>query len=192
LTIGKQQPTDGPIYSIGCIGKESQEFLRLKVDISYEEELLFLIDTGADISLLKGEKLIEMMEFDPKRKMKVKCVDGIVEARLELSSSVPHNFHLVSKHVDIPCDRILGRDFLQNANANICYTLRTVTLNGETYTMVGRVKLLGGKEMVIRSRGQIELPPRAESTVRVPVAPGSPSMGVTNKYEIQEGFLWQR
>ena len=51
-TIGKQQPTDDPVYSIGCIGRESHEFLRMKVDISNEDNLLFLIDTGADISLL--------------------------------------------------------------------------------------------------------------------------------------------
>jgi hypothetical protein len=37
-TIGKQQPTDGSIYSIGCIGQESHEFLRLKVDFSKENE----------------------------------------------------------------------------------------------------------------------------------------------------------
>ena len=51
-TIGKQQPTDGPVYSIGCIGRENHEFLRLKVDISKEDNLLILIDTGADISRL--------------------------------------------------------------------------------------------------------------------------------------------
>jgi hypothetical protein len=48
--------------------------LELGVDISYGESLLFLIDTGADISLLKGKKLIGMTEFDPERKVKVKCV----------------------------------------------------------------------------------------------------------------------
>jgi len=53
VTIGEQQPTDGPSYTIGCIG-QNHEFLRLKINISEEAELLFLIDTGADISLLKG------------------------------------------------------------------------------------------------------------------------------------------
>ena len=74
--IGKQQPADGPIYSIGCIGRESHGFLRLKLDISKEDDLLFLIDTGADISLLKGNKLIGKTEYDPEKKVKVKCVDG--------------------------------------------------------------------------------------------------------------------
>jgi len=37
------------------------------VDISKENELLYLIDTGADISLLKEDNLIGTTEYDPKR-----------------------------------------------------------------------------------------------------------------------------
>jgi len=105
------------------------EFLRLKVDISKENELLFLTDMGADISLLKGDNLIGTTEYDPKRKVKVKCVDGspmethgVLEARIELkNSSIVHNFQLVNKQVDIPCDGILGRDFFQHAKVKLCY-----------------------------------------------------------------------
>jgi len=103
--------------------------LRLKVNISKEDELLFLIDTGADISLLKGNKLIGTTEYDPDRKVKVKCVDGspmetygVLEAKIELrNSSIMHDFQLVNRQVDIPCDGILGRDFLQRAKAKVCY-----------------------------------------------------------------------
>jgi hypothetical protein len=43
-TFGKQQPTDGPLYSVGCMGKENLQFMKLKVDISRGEEgLLFLL-----------------------------------------------------------------------------------------------------------------------------------------------------
>jgi len=63
------------------------------VDISKENELLFLIDTGADISLLKGDNLIGNTEYDPERKVKVKCVDGspmethgVLEVRIELKT----------------------------------------------------------------------------------------------------------
>jgi len=91
------------------------------VDIIKENELLYLIDTGADISLLKEDNLIGTTEYDPKRKVNVKCVDaspmethGVLEARIELrNSSIVRNFQLVNKQVDIPCDGILGRDFLQ-------------------------------------------------------------------------------
>ena len=94
-------------------------------DISKEDDLLFLIDTGADINLLKGNKLIGTTEYDTEKKVKVKYVDGspmeihgVLEARVELSnSSIVHDFQLVNKQVDIPCDGILGRDYLKSAKA---------------------------------------------------------------------------
>ena len=90
--------------------------------------MLFLVDTGADVSLLKGSKLVGTTEFDPEGKIEVKCVDGstieahgIVETKIRLGSkSITHSFQLVSKQVDIPCDGILGRDFFQRARAKIC------------------------------------------------------------------------
>jgi hypothetical protein len=96
------------------MGKETQEFVQLGADVSNGDKLLFLIDTGADINLLKGKKLVGTTEFDPDCKLKVKCVDGspmethgVVEAKIELKdSSVAHNFHLVTHQVDIPCDGI--------------------------------------------------------------------------------------
>jgi len=99
------------------------------VDISKENELLFLIDTGADISLLKGDNLIGTTEYDSESEVKVKCVDGspmethgVLEARIEhKNSSIVHNFQLVNKQVDIPCDGILGGDFLQRPKAKFCY-----------------------------------------------------------------------
>ena len=183
-------------YMVGRIAKQSQEFLSLKVDVS-NEELLFLIDTGADISLIKAEKLIESTGVDPTKGVKVKCVDGspiethgIVEAQVKLrGSSIPHEFHLVTEQVEIPCDGILGRDFLQNARAKICYESRTVVLRGESHSMVGEITPLGIKHTLDETRRRITLPPRAESVVRIPVAPESPSVGVISKCEIQEGVF---
>ena len=167
------------------------------MDISKENELLFLIDTGADISILKGAKLIGTTEYDPDRKVMVKCVDGspmethgVLEARIELkNSSIVHNFQLVNKQADIPCDGILGRDFLQLAKAKLCYESRTVTLNGEVCQMVGKTKQLELNKPTVRKMGQIKLPPRTESIVKVPVKTGSPLVGMTNKCEIQRGVI---
>jgi hypothetical protein len=166
------------------------------VDVS-NEELLFLIDTGADISLLKADKLIGNTEVDPKRKVKVKCVngspietDGIVEVRVKLGSDlIPHDFHLVSERVEVPCDGILGRDFLAMARAKICYESRTVILRDESHKMVGDRVSSKAKYSPNRNRCRITLPPRAESVVRIPVAPGSPNVGVISKSEIQEGVF---
>jgi len=90
------------------LDKKINEFLRLKADTSKEDKLLFLIDTGADISLLRGNKLLGTTEYDPEKKVKVKCVDGspmethgAVEARIS-NNLILHDFQLVNKQVHIP------------------------------------------------------------------------------------------
>ena len=95
----------------------------------------------------------------------------------------------MNKQVDIPCDEILGRDFLQRAKAKLCDESRTVTLNGEICKIVGKTKQLELREPNVRQMGQIKLPPRTESIVKVPVMPGSPLVGMTTKCEIQEGVI---
>jgi hypothetical protein len=96
-------------------------FLGLKVNTGKEGELLFLIDTGAGVSLLKGNKILRTTKYDPEGKLKVKCVDGspmefhrTVEAQVELRNIlIMHEFQLMNKELDILCDGILGRDFFQ-------------------------------------------------------------------------------
>jgi len=45
---------------------------------------------------------------------------GVLEGRIELkNSSIVHNLQLVNKEVDIPCNGILGHDFLQRAKAKL-------------------------------------------------------------------------
>jgi hypothetical protein len=83
-------------------------------------------------------------EYDPDGKVRVKCIEGspiethgVIEATIDIGNkSVTHGFQLVNKQVDIPCDGILGRDFLQRTRAKIYYDTRTVTLNGERCEMV--------------------------------------------------------
>jgi len=115
---------------------------------------------------------------------------GILEARIELSNiSIVHVFELVNKKVDIPCDGILGRDFLQRKRANFCHESQTVTFNGETCKMVDKIKQLEAREPNMRKVGQIKLPPRTESIMRVPETQGSLLVGMTKKCEIQEGVI---
>jgi hypothetical protein len=114
------------------------------VNISKTGELLLLIDSGADLSVFKGQNLIDSTEYDSERKVRVKSINGslvethqAMEAEISLeNSSISHKFQLVNKQVDIPCDGILGRDFFRNAKAQICYNTQRVTLNGEMIKMV--------------------------------------------------------
>jgi len=53
----------------------------------------------------------------------------------------------------------------------------------------GKGKQLEAREPKMLKIGQIKLPPRTESIVRVSVTPGSRLVGMTNKSEIQEGVI---
>lgn len=93
------------------------ECVRVKTDVSNGRELLLLVGTGADVSLLKPNNLDKNRRFDPEGKIKVKGVDesiietyGTVKTNVHVGSlKIPFTFELVSKQVDISCDGILGR-----------------------------------------------------------------------------------
>jgi propanediol utilization protein len=64
-----------------------------------------------------------------------------------------------------------------------------VTLNGEICKIVDKTKQLELREPNVWKIGQIKLPPRTESIVKVLVMPGSPLVGMANKCEIQKGVI---
>jgi hypothetical protein len=72
------QPADSQYRSVGCISNDMDEYIELAVEESKPGRIRFLLDSGADISLIKGSTLIGSTEFDPKQKVKVKSVDGSV------------------------------------------------------------------------------------------------------------------
>ncbi|XP_023705571.2 uncharacterized protein LOC111863458 [Cryptotermes secundus] len=193
----KWQPTVGPVYSVGCMGRNDCEFLKLRVNISKRGELFLLIYSGADISVLKGEKLIESTEYDPERKVRVKSVSGsliethgVIEAEINLAnSSITHEFQLAKKQIDIPCDGILGRDFFQNAKAQICYDIQCIKLNEEMIKMVNANQTEIAKTEKMRETRNMILPRRLECVVKLPVKQGSPLVGILDKCEIQEGVF---
>jgi hypothetical protein len=89
---------------------------------------------------------------------------------------VPFTFQLVSRQVDITCDRILGWDFLRKTRAKICYETGTLTFRHKETEV--RKRLLSGVEggELIEQHcrvGTITLPRRSAVTVKLPVAVGT-------------------
>jgi len=135
-------------------------------------------------------------KFDPDGRVKVKSVDGsvietfgTVQTVVSVDSlQIPFVFQLVSKQVDIPCDGILGRDFLEHAGAQICYGTGTLTLGTGSRRIS---KGLSSIRTESESKGirRLVLPSRTELVVRLPVKGGTTiSEGITDKQEIQEGI----
>jgi hypothetical protein len=76
-TVGGQPP-DGLLYSVGCTSTERCDYVSLSLDVGGRSELYLLVDSGADVSLLKSKNLLGTAEFEPKEKIRIKSVDGSV------------------------------------------------------------------------------------------------------------------
>lgn len=108
----------------------------MRSDSSNGKILLILVDTGADISLLKPDNMDKTKQFDPEGRVQVKSVSGSIIQTMgavqavmyEGSVRIPFPFQLVDKQIDLPCDGILGRDFLAHAGAKICCETGILTL----------------------------------------------------------------
>jgi hypothetical protein len=160
--VSGDQPTVQSI--VGCLGAGKKEYLRLKLNISKEDELLFLIDTGFEVSLVKGKKLIGSTRCDPSKRVKVKSLEGseietfrIVKAEVEVGNNfVPFEFQLVNKQVDILCDGIIGRDFFLHTKAQICYDSQNVKVGRNALRMVNAVTLRSKSENVKSRKAQLK------------------------------------
>jgi hypothetical protein len=117
------------------MNRERCDYITLELDVSQGHKMYFLVDRGADISLVKSDKLLGTAEFEPKDRVRVKSVEGSViethgsiETRIrEGKIDIPFHFQLVSKQVALKGDGILGRDFLKLMQARICYKEQSLT-----------------------------------------------------------------
>jgi hypothetical protein len=156
--------------------------------------LLRLVDTGADISLLKPDNLDKTKQYEPEGRVQVKSVNGstiqtmgtVQTVMYEGSVRKPFTFQLLDKRIDLPCDGILGRDFLAHAGAKICYETGILTLGtGRTkiHKVLSPINAKGQRKEIRR----LKLPSRAEIVVRLPVEGTRTNEGLTEKQEIREG-----
>jgi hypothetical protein len=62
------------------VNREHCDYITLQLDVSQGHKLLvhFLVDSGADISLVKTYKLLGTAEFAPKDMVRTKSVEGSV------------------------------------------------------------------------------------------------------------------
>jgi len=71
---------------------------------------------------------------------------GKVKAEVQIrNNSVPFEFQLVNKQVDISCDGIMGRDFFLRTKAQICYVVNAVTLRSKREKVKSKKVELKGK-----------------------------------------------
>jgi len=100
----------------------------------------FLVDTGAEISIVKGACLMPRVSYHPTDGIKVKGIadsilwtEGTVTLTLLTQThETSHTFHVMNNDFDCIYDGILGRDFWENKMATIDYCDRTIKMGEVT------------------------------------------------------------
>lgn len=101
-------------------------FLVVKTSIA-EKKLVFLIDTGSQISILKAEKVL-FAKLDVKRSIEIMGIAnnktirslGVTNALLNCGETmITHEFHVMHNNVFLRTDGILSADFLLKYKAKI-------------------------------------------------------------------------
>jgi hypothetical protein len=109
---------------------------------------------------------------------------------LESEISIPYRLQLVSKQVDVRCDGILGRDFLQAMSASICYKERALVFWYQGICVRKKLMFLPEieRETLRDGRLKLNLPAKTEMVVQVPVEVGPRTQeGVVEKAELAPG-----
>ena len=132
------------------------------------------MDPGAGVSLLKPDNLGMTRKFNPDGRVNANNVDGSIIETLGTVETVvnakplkiPFTFQPVSKQVDIACDEILGKDFLENAGAKICYVSGTTLGTGGSKISKTLSPVNAGSQN--RRIRRLMLPSRIELMVGIP------------------------
>jgi hypothetical protein len=108
----------------------------LEVDVSKTNRLKFLIDTGAEISIVSGSSLKPATHCSLDKGINIKGISdtilktgGTVELKLTMGPyETTHTFHVMEGNLQWQYDGILGRDFWEDKEANISYCDRKITM----------------------------------------------------------------
>jgi hypothetical protein len=149
------------------------------------------------VSVVKSKKLTGTTEFEPQQ-VKLKCVDGsvvethgLVKAQVrEGRASIPMEFQLVNKQVDLEGNGILGKDFLTKMKAQICYRSKSIKFSWKKFSFENKLTNTGQVEKESREVRTITLQKRSETIVKIPVeCEDIQKEGLIERREINTGFF---
>ena len=126
-----------------------------------------MIDTGADISVLKDNS-DTFNDINIDNKINIQGINqGLIQSKgltsLEIQTTkyiIPHNFHIVESTFSIPCDGILGIDFIKKYNCQLDFTpakylliIRPDNLNYPIYVPINYSS--GNNTIVLSARSEV-------------------------------------
>lgn len=112
-------------------------FVNFHTDMTNDKSITFMLDTGADASIFKRESIDPRQIIYPNKCAEIKGVtEGIVKTLGTTIATVfneqfkiSHEFHVVNYGFPIPCDAILGLDFIRRFKCILDYDRSVLIFN---------------------------------------------------------------
>lgn len=170
----------------GCAALDTVTF---NVSESRSGTARFLVDTGADISIIKASSLNEGTVYLPDKRVQISGISkgvlstlGVAELKLSTKCKTStHEFQVVGNELNMQHDGILGKDFWQSKRAKINY------LKGEIVMPNLKIKFDAHDACMSNAVYEVKLPARSEVIVRLPT--NSKGEGLLNKITLQTGVF---
>ena len=161
--------------------------ITIRTDSSETGKLKFLIDTGAEISVVKGTSMNPGINYESTKRINLKGISDLIlktEGTTALKLFTPthvttHIFHVVGSDFGCQYDGILGQDFWKRYEATINYCDHTVTMNDVVLKFDDRASETKNETH------KLTLKPRTENTVQLPTK--CKGLGIISKGEIIPG-----
>lgn len=150
-----------PTAQFFFINTHSTDFVRIFASFS-DSPITFLLDTQAEISLIKTSAISDRNLIDKSTRISLKGITnevisslGLLAAELDFNNHlVQHDFHVVSSNFPIPAQGIIGMDYFKAHNCVINYSKMEFTMYLPERVII---------PIVSKSKqGQTIIPPRAE------------------------------
>lgn len=128
-----------------------------------DDELIFLVDTQADISILKISTIQYFLDINRDDKIQIKGItDGHILTKGTQLITLHFNgiqikqlFHIVEETFPIPSHGIIGKDFIQYFRCNLDYDEMNFTIKTNNHTI--KIPINSGP-----TNNNITIPPRCE------------------------------
>lgn len=137
-------------------------FITLKLEMC-DKSCTLIVDTGADISLIKENILQKSTNIYTNHKC---IINGVTSGKIETIGishtnilmngvKIPLNFQVVDKEFPIATDGILGRDFLAHYGTNICMRTWLLSFDYQNQTFEIPIEDKFDSKIIIPPRCQI-------------------------------------
>lgn len=156
-------------------------------------EFKFLVDTGANVSLIKLPKLKQTQcTFNSAEKLTLNGLSANSPVSTIGSIVLPlniHNkifqvkFHIVKAESNLPFDGLIGNDFLKNEMATICYEKNQLKLNCLPFPIPLHLNSNPS------SSETYFLEPRSETVIEIDILNTDLSEGITPEIQVCEGVF---